>query len=155
NAAAFRAVGRAKSRCAVLDVIELIRRSQLLADFVDCDDITIVPRIDIREEKAGIPLVRQNFADVRESKDCQVALQQVQSEATKKRGRSVWIAGSAEGRVHARINAVVEIERRVDMRVGENARVLQWQSEIEDVIVRVKEIAPGIDDLCAQRRHVL
>src|ERR1700694_733532 len=61
----------------------------------------------------------------------------------------------AEGRVHARVNAQIDIKHWIHVRRRQYAGMLEWNAEIENVGVRVKRIVRRVDDFRSFEGHIL
>ena len=88
-------------------------------------------------------------------------IQQIEPEAAMERGCRVVVAtGEAieripKRRVHPGIDACINIDNRVQVRRRHDARVLEWDAEIENVGVRVQQIIWRVDHLRSLQGHVL
>src|SRR5713226_8388587 len=147
----------------IANVVEVGRQGKLVGCFPDDGHV-----IKITESRVGIDAgehdcrhIRIFRTDMGGCRNGQLTIQQIQAETTmESRGRVVVatikaIEVIAEGRVHAGVNAQINIEHRVHMRGRHEARVLERNAEIENVGMRVKRIVRRVDDFRAFQSHVL
>src|SRR5882757_793818 len=93
--------------------------------------------------------------------DGQRSPQQIQTDAAVERRGPVVVAAIeaieaiAEGRVHARVYARINIKNWIHVRSRQYAGVLERNAEIENVGMRVKRIVRRVDDFRAFQGHVL
>ena len=82
--------------------------------------------------------------------DREIAVEEVQPDASRKRRPAIVVAlAVAEGRVHAGVDARVNIEQGIDMRDRHDAGIHERDAEIEDIGMRIEVIGGRVDGLGA------
>ena len=162
---AGKAIGVDTAIAVVMRVIRFADEGQLVGRLPgDRDVVQIAPgRVRIAAAEAGderrIGVVR---ADVGRRDDRNLAVEEVQAEATFEARRIVVVAGIAIGRaipakagVHAGDRTRIDVEHRGDMRHRHHAGILERDAEVEDVAVRIEDVVGRVDDFRAEQRDEL